>query len=82
MCIFHWGFLGKNRILLQFLMKDIWSIKIEVKKGIYARCVLYLEIKGHGDIPFTRTYENLTPREIEQKATELAYFLRVPIEVF
>ena len=82
-CIFRWGFPGKNRrILLRFLMKDIQSIRIEVKEGIYARRVLYIEIKGQGSIPLTRTDENLTLREIEQKAAELAYFLCVPIEVF
>ncbi|KAK8528026.1 hypothetical protein V6N13_041827 [Hibiscus sabdariffa] len=82
-CIFRWGFPGKNRrIFLRFLMKDIQSIRIEVKEGIYARRVLYMEIRGQGAIPLTRTDENLTPREIEQKAAELAYFLRVPIEVF
>nr|QWY89224.1 photosystem I assembly protein Ycf4 [Testulea gabonensis] len=82
-CIFRWGFPGKNRrILLQFLMNDIQSLRIEVKEGIYARYVLYMEIRGQGTIPLTRTDENLTPREIEQKAAELAYFLRVPIEVF
>lgn len=63
-------------------MKDIQSIRIEVKEGIYARRVLYMEIRGQGAIPLTRTDQNLTPREIEQKAAELAYFLRVPIEVF
>ncbi|KAK9662800.1 hypothetical protein RND81_O344600 [Saponaria officinalis] len=60
----------------------IQSIRIELKEGIYTRRVLYLEIRGQGAIPLTRTDENLTPREIEQKAAELAYFLRVPIEVF
>nr|YP_010601550.1 hypothetical protein PN031_pgp054 [Eremogone brevipetala]YP_011014149.1 photosystem I assembly protein Ycf4 [Arenaria roborowskii]YP_011014313.1 photosystem I assembly protein Ycf4 [Eremogone kansuensis]WAM61126.1 hypothetical protein [Eremogone brevipetala]WQA10554.1 photosystem I assembly protein Ycf4 [Arenaria roborowskii]WQA10718.1 photosystem I assembly protein Ycf4 [Eremogone kansuensis] len=82
-CIFRWGFPGKNRrICLRFLIKDIQSIRIELKEGIYTRRVLYLEIRGQGAIPLTRTDENLTPREIEQKAAELAYFLRVPIEVF
>nr|YP_009894550.1 photosystem I assembly protein Ycf4 [Crateva tapia]QKK41009.1 photosystem I assembly protein Ycf4 [Crateva tapia] len=82
-CIFRWGFPGKSRrIFLRFLMKDIQSIRIEVKEGIYARRVLYMEIRGQGAIPFIRTDENLTTREIEQKAAELAYFLRVPIEVF
>ena len=81
--IFRWGFPGKNRrIFLRFLMKDIQSIRIEVKEGISARRVLYMEIRGQGAIPLTRTDQNLTPREIEQKAAELAYFLRVPIEVF
>jgi len=81
--IFRWGFPGKNRrICLRFLIKDIQSIRIELKEGIYTRRVLYLEIKGQGAIPLTRTDENLTPREIEKKAADLAYFLRVPIEVF
>nr|YP_009532163.1 photosystem I assembly protein Ycf4 [Lamprocapnos spectabilis]AYA29273.1 photosystem I assembly protein Ycf4 [Lamprocapnos spectabilis] len=82
-CIFRWGFPGKNRrILLRFLMSDVQSIRIEVKAGLFPRCVLYMEIRGQGAFPLTRTDENLTPREIEQKAAELAYFLHVPIEVF
>ncbi|KAL3648482.1 Ycf4 [Castilleja foliolosa] len=73
---------GKNRrIFLRFLIKDIQSVRIEVKEGIYARRVLYMDIRGRGAIPLTRTDENLTPREMEQKAAELAYFLHVPIEV-
>ena len=39
-----------------------------------------MEIRGHDTIHLTRTDENLTPQEIEQKAAKLAYFLRVPIE--
>ena len=82
-CIFRWGFPGKNRrISLRFLINDIQSIRIELKEGISPRRVLYLEIRGQGAVPLTRTDENLTPREMEQKAAELAYFLRVPIEVF
>nr|YP_010581331.1 photosystem I assembly protein Ycf4 [Roridula gorgonias]UZT27652.1 photosystem I assembly protein Ycf4 [Roridula gorgonias] len=82
-CIFRWGFPGTNRrVFLRFLIKDIQSVRIEVKEGIYARLVLYMEIRGQGGIPLTHTDENFTPREIEQKAAELAYFLRVPIEIF
>ena len=83
-CIFRWGFPGLNRrIFLRFLMKDIQSIRIEDKEGIYSRRVLYMEIRGQGSIPLTRTDDNfLTPREVEQKAAELSYFLCVPIEVF
>nr|AWH02507.1 photosystem I assembly protein ycf4 [Asclepias connivens] len=81
-CIFRWGFPGKNRrIFLRFLIKDIQSIRIEVQEGIYARHVLYMDIRGQGAIPLTRTDENLTPWEIAQKAGEFASFLRVPIEV-
>nr|UCU57555.1 photosystem I assembly protein Ycf4 [Hypericum ascyron] len=81
--LFRWGFPGKNRrILLRFFIKDIQSIKIEVKEGIYPRRVLYMEIRGQGAFTLTRTNENRTPREIEKRAAELAYFLHVPIEVF
>nr|YP_010941836.1 photosystem I assembly protein Ycf4 [Persicaria glacialis]WLS52037.1 photosystem I assembly protein Ycf4 [Persicaria glacialis] len=82
-CLFRWGFPGKNRrIFLRFLINDIQSIRIELKEGLSTRRVLYLEIRGRGAVPLTRTDENLTPREMEQKAAELAYFLCVPIEVF
>lgn len=82
-CIFRWGFPGKNRrIFLRFLLKDIQSIRIEVKEGIYARRVLYMDIRGQGAVPLTLTDDNLVPRDIEQRAAELAYFLRVPLEVF
>nr|YP_009661753.1 photosystem I assembly protein Ycf4 [Anemopaegma prostratum]QCT83027.1 photosystem I assembly protein Ycf4 [Anemopaegma prostratum] len=82
-CIFRWGFPGKNRrIFLRFCIKDIQSVRIRVKEGLYARRVLYIDIRGRGVLLLTRTDENLTPREIEQKAVELAYFLRVPIEIF
>ncbi|KAI3839577.1 hypothetical protein MKX03_003686 [Papaver bracteatum] len=76
-CIFRWGFPGINRrIFLRFLMRDVQSIRIEIKEGLFPRRVLYMEIRGQGAIPLTRTDENLTPREIEQKAAELAYFLK------
>ena len=83
-CIFRWGFPGLNRrIFLHFLMKDIQSIRIQDNSGFYSRRVLYMEVRGQGSIPLTRTDDQfLTPREIEQKAVKLAYFLCVPIEVF
>nr|YP_010760148.1 photosystem I assembly protein Ycf4 [Cuscuta vandevenderi]WEY30076.1 photosystem I assembly protein Ycf4 [Cuscuta vandevenderi] len=82
-CVFRWVFPGrKRRIVFRFLIKDIRSIKIEVKEGLYTRRILYLDIRGQKAIPLTRTYENLTPVEMEKKAAELASFLRVPIEVF
>nr|YP_009994313.1 photosystem I assembly protein Ycf4 [Cuscuta nitida]QNP08435.1 photosystem I assembly protein Ycf4 [Cuscuta nitida] len=81
--IFRWVFPGRNRrIFLRFHIKDILSVRLEVKKGLYTRRVLYMDIRGQRAIPLTRTDENLTPIEIEKKAAELAYFLRVPIEVF
>nr|YP_001430050.1 photosystem I assembly protein Ycf4 [Cuscuta gronovii]YP_009996228.1 photosystem I assembly protein Ycf4 [Cuscuta campestris]A7M908.1 RecName: Full=Photosystem I assembly protein Ycf4 [Cuscuta gronovii]QNQ65355.1 photosystem I assembly protein Ycf4 [Cuscuta campestris]QPJ79472.1 photosystem I assembly protein Ycf4 [Cuscuta gronovii]WCF05527.1 photosystem I assembly protein Ycf4 [Cuscuta gronovii]WNN67032.1 photosystem I assembly protein ycf4 [Cuscuta gronovii]CAM98336.1 PSI assembly prote len=81
-CIFRWVFPGRNRrLLLRFFMKDIRSIRIEVKEGFYTRRLLYMDIRGQKAIPLTRTDEVLTPVEIEKKAAELASFLCVPIEV-
>nr|QHN53195.1 photosystem I assembly protein Ycf4 [Elatostema laevissimum var. laevissimum] len=82
-CIFRRGFPGKNRrIFLRFLMNEIQSIRIEVKEGIFSRPILSIEIRGQGSVPLTHIDDNFTLREIEQKAAELAYFLRVPIEIF
>jgi hypothetical protein len=64
-------------------VRDIQSIRIQVKDGLYHRRILYMEIRGQRVIPLTRTDEKFfTPSKIEQKAAELVYFLRVPIEVF
>ena len=49
---------------------------------VLSRCHTEGKLGRDRSIPLTRTDKNLTPREIEQKAAELAYFLRVPIEVF
>ena len=82
-CIFRWGFPGKNRrIFLRFLIKDIQSIIIETnKEGLYGRHV-YMNIRGQRAIPLTRADHNLTPLGITDKAGELSYFLRVPIELY
>nr|YP_009477310.1 photosystem I assembly protein ycf4 [Pleonotoma albiflora]AVM81858.1 photosystem I assembly protein ycf4 [Pleonotoma albiflora] len=81
-CIFRWGFPGKNRrIFLRFCIKDIQSVRIRVKEGPSARRVAYIDIRGRGVLLLTRTDENLTPQEVEEEAVELAYFLRVPIEI-
>nr|YP_009571442.1 photosystem I assembly protein Ycf4 [Gisekia pharnaceoides]QBC67804.1 photosystem I assembly protein Ycf4 [Gisekia pharnaceoides] len=80
-CIFRWGFPGKNRrIFLRFLIKEILSIRLQLVEGIYPRRILCLEIRGQGALPLSRTDENLTQEEIEQKAAELALFLNVPID--
>lgn len=79
--LFRWGFPGENRrILIKFFMKDIQGIRMEIQEGIYPRRILYMKIKGQQDIPLTRIGENLSLREIEEKAAELARFLRVSIE--
>nr|AVM84360.1 photosystem I assembly protein ycf4 [Adenocalymma subincanum] len=80
--IFRWGFPGKNRrIVLEFCLKDIQSVRIRVKEGPYGHRIRYMDIRGRGVLLVTRIDENLTPREVEEEAVELAFFLRVPIEI-
>nr|YP_009862975.1 Ycf4 protein [Anthoceros punctatus]YP_009863065.1 Ycf4 protein [Anthoceros agrestis]QKD76431.1 Ycf4 protein [Anthoceros punctatus]QKD76521.1 Ycf4 protein [Anthoceros agrestis] len=82
-CIYRWGFLGKNRrIRIESSMKDIEAIGMEVQEGFYPRRTLRLKIKGQQDVPLTYIGENLTLREIEEEAAELARFLQISIEGF
>ncbi|KAF5782193.1 putative photosystem I Ycf4, assembly [Helianthus annuus] len=56
-CIFRWGFHGKNhRFFLRFLLNDIQFITIKVKEGIYARHIWILEASQ--PIPLTHIDEN------------------------
>jgi hypothetical protein len=81
MCVFRWGFPGKNRrIQLTYLLKDIEAIRVEMKEGINPRRTLYVRVKGKPDIPLTRIGQPLTLGEIEKKAAELASFLQVSTE--
>nr|YP_010715478.1 photosystem I assembly protein Ycf4 [Todea barbara]WDE24615.1 photosystem I assembly protein Ycf4 [Todea barbara] len=80
-CLFRWGFPGENRrIRIRFMIKDIRAIRMEIKEGFYPRRVLYLKMKGRKDIPLIRIGEDSTSREMEERAAELARFLRVSIE--
>ncbi len=45
--IFRWGFPGKNRrIDLSYNIKDIESIRVEIKEGLNPRRILYIRVKG------------------------------------
>lgn len=59
-------------------------LRLRTKGGLFSRRVLYVEIQASW--PFLDSYrttdENFfTLWEIEQKATKLAYFLRVPMRI-
>uniref|UniRef100_A0A251S3H0 Photosystem I assembly protein Ycf4 n=1 Tax=Helianthus annuus TaxID=4232 RepID=A0A251S3H0_HELAN len=82
-CIFRWGFPGKNRrVFLRFLIKDIQSVRIEVKEGIYARRVLYMDIRGQGAIPLTRTDGILLRGKWNKKLLNWAYFCVYQLKYF
>nr|YP_009033706.1 hypothetical protein RF4 [Roya anglica]YP_009256868.1 hypothetical chloroplast RF4 [Roya obtusa]AHZ11089.1 hypothetical protein RF4 [Roya anglica]ANI25992.1 hypothetical chloroplast RF4 [Roya obtusa] len=81
--IFRWGFPGENRrIRIRCLVEDVQAIRVDVKENLGARRIISLRLKGQQDIPLTQIGESLTLREMEEKAAQLARFLRVPIEGF
>nr|YP_008082205.1 photosystem I assembly protein Ycf4 [Gnetum montanum]ANZ53696.1 photosystem I assembly protein ycf4 [Gnetum parvifolium]ANZ54158.1 photosystem I assembly protein ycf4 [Gnetum pendulum]AGL11050.1 photosystem I assembly protein Ycf4 [Gnetum montanum]ANZ53762.1 photosystem I assembly protein ycf4 [Gnetum parvifolium]ANZ53828.1 photosystem I assembly protein ycf4 [Gnetum parvifolium] len=84
LCFFRWGFPGKNRrVFLRVPLKNVQTIKMEVQESLfYSRHVLYMKVKGLPDIPLARTGDHFNLSEMEQKAAELAHFLRVSIEGF
>ena len=78
--IFRWGFPGKNRrILLEYDINQVESIKIELKKGLNPKRMIYLQIRGKKPIPLTRVGQPMTIEEIELQAAELAKFLQVSL---
>ncbi|KAL7131927.1 hypothetical protein ABFS83_12G037700 [Erythranthe nasuta] len=76
-CIFRWGFPGKNRrIFLRFLIKDIQSVRIEVKEGIYAHSILNKsELIEYLYQKFLELLQEmgLTPRKITLADVEVRY---------
>nr|YP_009549196.1 photosystem I assembly protein Ycf4 [Llavea cordifolia]AYW16345.1 photosystem I assembly protein Ycf4 [Llavea cordifolia] len=81
--IFRWGFPGKNRrISIQLLLRDVEAVGLENRGGFLSNRILYLKVRGRRSIPLTRIGENLTLENMEEKAAELARFLRVSIEGF
>nr|AWD77912.1 photosystem I assembly protein ycf4 [Odontosoria chinensis] len=80
---FRWGFPGRNRrICIRFALKDVEAVGPESREGLYSRRILYLKVRGRKNIPLTRIGEGLTLGDMEEKAAELARFLRVSIEGF
>jgi Ycf4 len=79
--IFRWGFPGKNRrIRIRCLVEDIQAIRLEVNDNLLSRRMISIKLKGQQDIPLTQMGEAFTLSEMEEKAAQLARFLRVPIE--
>nr|YP_009547568.1 photosystem I assembly protein Ycf4 [Vaginularia trichoidea]AYW16085.1 photosystem I assembly protein Ycf4 [Vaginularia trichoidea] len=81
--IFRWGFPGKNRrIQIRLVLRDIEAIVLRNQEGFFPNRILYLKMRGQRSIPLIRVGESSTPESIEEKAAELARFLRISIEGF
>jgi hypothetical protein len=81
--IFRWGYPGQNRkIDLYYTLKDVESIRVELKQGAFtdSQRTIYLKLKGKKEIPLTGIGDPLTIQEIEKQASELANFLQISLE--
>ena len=79
--IFRRSFPGKNRTIdIRYPLKDVLSVRAEIKEGLNPKRALYLRIKGKGDIPLTRVGQPISLAELENQGAELARFLQVPLE--
>jgi hypothetical protein len=79
--IFRWGYPGKNRrIDLQYALKDVEAIKVELKQGFDPQRTIYMRLKGKREIPLTGIGQPLTLKDLEKQASELANFLQVSLE--
>ncbi|HAX86193.1 MAG TPA: photosystem I assembly protein Ycf4 [Cyanobacteria bacterium UBA11162] len=79
--IFRWGFPGKNRqVEFSCPIKDVQSIRVDLKEGINPRRALYLRVKNRREVPLTRVGQPLSLSELENQGAELARFLEVPLE--
>ena len=79
--VFRWGYPGKNRrIDLQYSLKDVEAIKVELKQGFDPQRTIYMRLKGKREIPLTGVGQPLTLKDLEKQASELANFLQVSLE--
>lgn len=79
--VFRWGYPGKNRrIDLQYSLKDVEAIKVELKQGFDPQRTIFLKLKGKREIPLTGVGQPLTLKDLEKQASELANFLQVSLE--
>nr|YP_010881355.1 photosystem I assembly protein Ycf4 [Moerckia flotoviana]WIA67307.1 photosystem I assembly protein Ycf4 [Moerckia flotoviana] len=79
--LFRWGFPGTNRrISVEFFIKDIQAIRMEIREGFISNRVICIRMKNQQDIPLSRSEEYSTLREMEDEAAGLARFLKISIE--
>nr|AKL78979.1 photosystem I assembly protein ycf4 [Euglena viridis] len=82
MTIFRKGIQGKNSdISINYPLTDIEAIKIEINTGIFNnKQNIFVCIKGKNDLPIIQLEKPLKINELEEKAIEIASFLKVPVK--
>nr|YP_009145494.1 photosystem I assembly protein ycf4 [Monomorphina parapyrum]AKL78967.1 photosystem I assembly protein ycf4 [Monomorphina parapyrum] len=82
MTIFRKGFPGRNEdIIITHPLNDIEALRVELKTELFNnKQNIFTCIKGRPDLPIIQISTPLTIKEIEEKASEIASFLKVPVK--
>lgn len=79
--IFRWGFPGKNRkICISYPLSEIENLTLSNDQGFNSQSTLYLDLKNKSSIPLTRVDSDLSLKEFEYYAADLAKFLKVGLK--
>jgi len=79
--VYRSGFPGKNRhINLQYPLSSVQGIRVILKDGLNPRRLLYMKVKGKGDIRLSGVDQPPSLSVIEDQAATMAQFLGVSIE--
>ena len=70
----------RRPVCVEFPLKDVKAVKVEVRDGFNARRRVSLRLQGRRDLPLTRVGEPLPLAQLEQEGAELARFLGVNLE--
>jgi hypothetical protein len=61
-------------------LRDIQSVKVDVRDGLSPRRRISLKVQGRRDMPLTRVGEPMPLADLELSGAQLARFLGVPLE--
>ncbi|BEV36603.1 photosystem I assembly protein Ycf4 [Synechococcus sp. M16CYN] len=70
----------RRPLSIEFPLRDVRAVKLEVRDGFNARRRVSLRIQGRRDMSLTRVGEPLPLAQLEQDGAELARFLGVNLE--
>nr|YP_010933359.1 hypothetical chloroplast RF4 [Streptosarcina arenaria]YP_010933458.1 hypothetical chloroplast RF4 [Streptosarcina costaricana]WKT08848.1 hypothetical chloroplast RF4 [Streptosarcina arenaria]WKT08949.1 hypothetical chloroplast RF4 [Streptosarcina costaricana] len=78
--IFRWGFPGQNRRIHLFCrLEEAECLLVRAQQGVLSSFLLLLKVRGKPAVPLGGV-AGLSPREMEDRAAELARFLNLPVE--
>nr|YP_010700209.1 photosystem I assembly protein Ycf4 [Euglena deses]WCH63353.1 photosystem I assembly protein Ycf4 [Euglena deses] len=81
MTIFRKGTQDNSDIKITYALKDIEAIKIEIKTDLFNnKQNIFVCIKNKNDIPIIQYDNPIKINELEEKASEIASFLKVPVK--